>query len=70
MDLALAMLCGGGAAFADPTVDQVSGTTAEPKLFAALIQKAAQRFGIPTMWIRAVMLAEMLEPSRQRVPSA
>ena len=70
MGLALAMLCGGGAAFADPTVDQVSGTTAEPKLFAALIQEAAQRFGIPTMWIRAVMLAEMLEPSRQRAPSA
>jgi hypothetical protein len=44
MGLALAMLFGGGA-FADPAVDQVSGTTAEPELFAALIPRGFARVG-------------------------
>jgi soluble lytic murein transglycosylase-like protein len=68
VSLAIAMLFGSGVAFAEPTANQVSRTAAGQTPFAALIDEASQRFGIPAAWIRAVMLAESLDDPRAVSP--
>jgi hypothetical protein len=53
---AMAMLLVGGPAFAGPTA--TDGPQIEDDPFAAIVTEAAQRSGIPSAWIRAVMQAE------------
>jgi soluble lytic murein transglycosylase-like protein len=49
-----------GIACAQTAIDRPSMASAETASFAALINEASQRFGIPAAWIEAVMLAESL----------
>jgi soluble lytic murein transglycosylase-like protein len=58
--LAIAVLLQSGIACAQRAADSPSVASAELAPFAALINEASQRFGLPAAWIQAVMQAESL----------
>jgi len=58
--LAAAVLLHCGIACAQTAIDRPSAASAETAPFAAFISESSRRFGIPSAWIEAVILAESL----------
>jgi hypothetical protein len=62
------LLVGAGVAYAEPITTKPPGVVGTDDRIAAAVAEAAQRFAIPSSWIRAVMRAESLDDVRALSP--
>jgi soluble lytic murein transglycosylase-like protein len=56
--MAMALLICGAAARAEPAIASPRDNASAPDHIASIVEEAAQRFGVPEAWIRAVMQVE------------